>query len=57
MNPLEQFAVTILLGVLQTVVKNPVHKVALENQLVAVANDIYLTYGMVPPVPATPPAA
>lgn len=62
MNPLEQFAVTIVLGVLNTVVKNPAHKAALQNQLLGVADDIYLTYGMTPPtrtaaVPSGQPTA
>lgn len=56
MNPLEQFAITIVLGILQTVVKNPVHSAALETQLVGIANDIYLAYGLVPPTPASKPA-
>lgn len=49
MNPLEQFAITIVLGVLNTVIKNPAHKAALQSQLLGVADDIYETYGVTPP--------
>ena len=55
MNPLESFAITMVLGILQSVVKNPAHKAVLENQLVGVADQIYAAYGLVPPAPA--PAA
>lgn len=60
MNTLEQFGITILLGVLQTVVKNPAHAATLEAQLVGIANDIYTSYGLTPPVQpstATAPTA
>lgn len=52
LNPLESFAINMVLGVLQSVIKNPAHSAALENQLVGVANDIYMTYGLTPPVAA-----
>ena len=55
MSILEQFAITIILGVLQLVVKNPAAKKALEAQLVGIANDIYAAYGMVPPALSWPP--
>jgi hypothetical protein len=54
MNPLEQFAVTMILGMLQTAVKNPAHKSALQTQLLGVADDIYMTYGKVPPMASAP---
>lgn len=57
MNPLEQFAFTIVLGVLQTVVKNPAHAAMLKTQLTGLADDIYTSYGMTPPTPAAQPAA
>lgn len=49
MNFLENFAITVILGLLQAVVKNPAHAAALKTQLVGVANDIYATYGLTPP--------
>lgn len=51
MNPLETFAITMVLGMLQGTVKNPAHKQLLENQLVGIATDIFNAYGMVPPPP------
>ena len=52
MSILEQFAITIILGVLQLVVKNPASKTQLEAQLLGVANGIYAAYGMTPPAAA-----
>jgi hypothetical protein len=52
MSILEQFAITIVLGVLQLVVKNPAAKAELQTQLLGIANDIYAAYGQAPP--ATP---
>jgi hypothetical protein len=49
MNTLEQFGITILLSVLQTVVKNPAHAAQLRTQLLGVADDIYTAYQIVPP--------
>jgi hypothetical protein len=49
LNPLEAMAITLVLGMLQNVVKNPQHKAALQIQLLGVADDIYLAYGKVPP--------
>lgn len=49
LNPLEQFAITMILGTLQTVVKNPAHAAALKGQLLFLADDIYMTYGIQPP--------
>jgi hypothetical protein len=58
MSFLEQWAITMVLGILNSVVKNPAHKAALQNQLVGIANDIYASYGLVPPSqPATPAVA
>jgi hypothetical protein len=57
MNPLESFAITMILGMLQTTVKNPAHKAALETQLVGLADMIYAAYGMVSPVAPAPVAA
>lgn len=53
MNSLESFAITMVLGVLQTVIKNPAHKAALESQLVGIADQIYMTYGLPVPAPAS----
>jgi hypothetical protein len=53
MNPLEQFAITMVLGIIQSTVKNPTHKAAVQTQLVGLATDIFEEYGMtVPEVPA-----
>lgn len=49
MNPLEQFAVMMIMSVIQTTVKNPAHKAAVQTQLLGVADDIYMSYGMIPP--------
>jgi hypothetical protein len=47
-NPLEQMAIMLIMGTLQSVVKNPQHKEALKSQLLLVADDIYMAYGMAP---------
>lgn len=49
MNPLESFAITLVLGLLHQVVKNPEHAKALQNQMLGIADDIYETYGIAPP--------
>jgi hypothetical protein len=54
MSWLEQFAITIILGILQQVIKDPAKKAELQNLLVGLANDIYESYGMSPPAPPTP---
>jgi hypothetical protein len=55
MNPLEQFAITIIMGILSTVVKNPAHAAALQTQLMGIATDIGAVYGY-EMVLANPPA-
>lgn len=61
-NQLEAFAITLILGMLQQTVKNPAHRAALGSQLLGVASDIFLAYGVVPPdtseaiAALTPPA-
>lgn len=55
MSWLEQFAITVILGLLQQVIKNPATAAVLKAQLVGVANDIYLVYGMTPPAPTIAP--
>lgn len=57
MNQLEQFAVTMVLGTLQHVVKNPTHAALLKNQLVGLADDIYKSYGMTPAAQPTASAS
>lgn len=57
MNPLEQFAITMVLGIIQTAVKNPAHKAALQNQLVGLATDIFEEYGMTVPAETAPAVA
>jgi hypothetical protein len=49
MSFLEQWAITMVLGILNMVIKDPAKKAELQNQLVGIANDIYATYGLVPP--------
>ena len=59
MNPLEMFAVTMVLGLVQQVVKNPVHAAQLQNQLIGIADQIYIAYGRTPAaapsLPTVPP--
>jgi hypothetical protein len=45
MNWLEQFAITIVLGVLNQVIKDPALKAQLQTQLIGIASDIAATYG------------
>jgi hypothetical protein len=54
MNPLESFAITMILGIIQSTVKNPAHKAALKSQLVGIADLIYTDYGMAAPTAAEP---
>ena len=57
MNALESFAITILMGVLQSVIKNPAHKAAVEGQMTGIATEILEAYGYtVTPPPASPTA-
>ena len=51
MNFIIEFAINIILGLLQQVVKNPAKKAALQNDLIGVATSIAETYGytLVPP--------
>ena len=53
MGILEQFAITIVLGILQLVIKDPAAKAELQAVLLGIANDIYTAYGMIPPASAT----
>jgi hypothetical protein len=53
MSFLEQFAIQIILSVLQATIKNPASKAALQTQLIGVASDIAEVYGYT----LTPPAA
>jgi hypothetical protein len=45
MNFLEQFGITMILGVLQDVIKNTGLKAALQSQLLGIATDIANLYG------------
>jgi hypothetical protein len=56
MNTLESFAITILMGVLQSVVKNPAHKAAVQGQMTGIATEILEAYGYTVTPPATLPA-
>jgi len=49
LNPLEAVAISIIIGSLQQVIKNPAHAALLKETLLAVANDIYATYGLTAP--------
>ena len=53
LSMLEQFAISILMGVLQSVIKNPAHKAAVKDQMTGVATDILQAYGYT----VTPPVA
>jgi hypothetical protein len=55
MTPLETFAITMVMGILQLTVKNPNSKAALQSQLIGLADLIYSEYGYT--VPAAPVAA
>lgn len=57
MNPLEAMAISMVLGTLQTVIKDPKHKALLQNQLLGLAADIQTAYGLVPPTAPAPTAA
>lgn len=61
LNQLEQFAFMIILGVLNSVVKNPAHKAAMQTSLLTLAADIQEEYGLTPPpmpeVQVAPPSA
>jgi hypothetical protein len=57
MNFLEHFAIAMVLGLLQQVVKNPAKKAELQAVLVGTATDIFVAYGMTPPDPAPALAA
>lgn len=50
MTVLEQFAITILMGLLQLVIKNKDTAAKVKGHLLLVADDIYLAYGLTPPV-------
>ena len=51
MDEIIQLAITFALEALQLVIKNPALKTKVQSDLLAVANDIYATYGLVPPAP------
>jgi hypothetical protein len=55
MSFLEQFAITVILGVLQAVIKNPASKAELQAQLIGIATDIAAVYGYTLTPPATAP--
>lgn len=52
MSPLEIFAITMVLGLVQSTVKNPTHAAQMRAQLLGVADNIYMAYGLTPPMPA-----
>jgi hypothetical protein len=48
-----QFAINILLDVLQLVIKNPALKAEVQTVLLDIANQIYAVYGQAPPTQVT----
>ena len=46
---IEELAFHLLFGVLQTVVKNPAKRDALKSNLLSIADDVYVAYGLTPP--------
>lgn len=49
MSWLEEMAISIILGALQQFIKNPAKKAAMETLLLGIADDIYVSYQIVPP--------
>lgn len=49
MNQLEQFAIMIIMGVLNSVIKNPAHKATMQSVLLNLAADIQMSYSLTPP--------
>ena len=45
MNFLEQWAITMVLGIISQTIKNQSLKAALESQLLGIASDVAATYG------------
>jgi hypothetical protein len=57
MSILEQFGITIVLGLLQLIIKDPARAAALKNQLLGIAGDIANVYGYALMPPAAAPIA
>jgi hypothetical protein len=53
MSWLEEFAITMILGILNQVIKDPAKKAELQGALLGLAADIYAAYGQVPPTGTT----
>jgi hypothetical protein len=53
LSALETMGLTMMIGVLQLVIKDPTKAASLKQQFIGVANDIYLTYGIALPPTAT----
>lgn len=49
MSWLEEMAISIILGALHQFVKNPAKQAAMRTLLLGVADDIYVSYQVVPP--------
>lgn len=49
MDWFEQMAITVVLGILQQIVKNPAKQAAMRSLLLSLADTIDETYGLVPP--------
>lgn len=54
---LEQFAISIILGILQQIIKDPTKKAELQAVLIGIAGDIATEYGYTLTPPTTPNAA
>jgi hypothetical protein len=54
LNALEMMAFSMIMGVIQTTVKNPAHAASVKDHLLLVADDIYMAYGL--PPASRPPA-
>lgn len=52
LSMLEIMAVNLMLSVLQSTIKNPGHAAALKAHMLLIADDIYMTYQIVPPAHA-----
>lgn len=48
-NPFEDMLINMGLSAVRVAIKNPTHAAKLKDQLITIANDIYMTYGLTPP--------
>lgn len=57
MNWLESMFISFAISVIRGLVKNPSHAAAVREQMLTVADDIYVAYGIVPPEHAFGPGS